>query len=620
MVNSKNDKSEYIMVESTEDRLGKLCVLPESVQMDMGKMANSLSELAKSINSVVELKTLNGDISSLIKGINKPLDVMIMGEFSTGKSSFINALVEEEIAIVDAKPTTAVITKLCYGENDRITVCLQDGGKKDYDVDSFRALTVEQEGTKLLRENIKFVERYMPLKILKSMNIIDSPGLNSLEEKHVEITQQFIGKADMVVWLFDAHRTCSQTEIDAMKNLNPRLNPLVIINKIDLLDEDEGETPEIIIQEYSRILKNNKMEVLDIIGMSAKMAFQGQKNKNLAMIEASNMQAFYKAYDDEILPNRDRYKRNSLLDGLAQVLFLLGKFIFAQQLKGVQLRDVDYSGFVKNEELLAGMIDAINNIAELFLNYLGMFGGYKTLNDFNRLFLSSADRTMLGVLCYFGFVLEKNLHVAIKFLEEAAVRNDNVAQAILVNIYTQYEQAEKAKYWAERVRTLGLVQYEITKCNGEMDFVTGCTYEKNGQYKLAIECYIKAAEAGISGAMCRLGLLYSEGKGVLQDYNEAAKWYKKAANTGVSSAMLNLGLLYQNGKGVQQDYSEAAKWYRKAAEGGEDYAMIYIGYLYLFGDGVNKDSNEAIKWFRKAAEVGNQDAIVALKSVDVVVS
>ena len=249
-----------------------------------------------------------------------------------------------------------------------------------------------------------------------------------------------------------------------------------------------------------------------------------------------------------------------------------------------------------------------------------MLGGYKTLNDVNRLLLSSADRTMLGVLCYFGFILEKNLHVAIKFLEEAAVRNDNVAQAILINIYTQYEQAEKARYWAERVRVLGFGQYEISKCNGEVDFTNGCTYEKNGQYKIAIECYIKAAEAGISGAMCRLGLLYFEGKGGFKNYNEAFKWYKKAANAGVSSAMLKLGLLYQNGKGVQQDCREAAKWYKKAAEDGEDYAMIYIGYLYLLGDGVKKDSNEAIKWFRKAAEVGNRDAIDALKAVGVVLS
>jgi hypothetical protein len=86
----------------------------------------------------------------------------------------------------------------------------------------------------------------------------------------------------------------------------------------------------------------------------------------------------------------------------------------------------------------------------------------------------------------------------------------------------------------------------------------------------------KAAEQGDAGAQFSLGWMYEIGKGVPQDYSEAAKWYRKAAEQGLGSAQSNLGVMYEIGKGVPQDYSEAAKWYRKAAEQGDTDAQLRL--------------------------------------------
>ena len=72
------------------------------------------------------------------------------------------------------------------------------------------------------------------------------------------------------------------------------------------------------------------------------------------------------------------------------------------------------------------------------------------------------------------------------------------------------------------------------------------------------------------------------------------------AEQGVSLAQNALGEMYMYGKGIPQDYNEAAKWLRLAAEQGHRRAQFLLGVLYWSGDGVPQDQDEAVKWFRLA--------------------
>jgi tetratricopeptide (TPR) repeat protein len=108
-----------------------------------------------------------------------------------------------------------------------------------------------------------------------------------------------------------------------------------------------------------------------------------------------------------------------------------------------------------------------------------------------------------------------------------------------------------------------------------------------------IKNIIKHAEQGNANAQNLVGEMYFLGKGVKQDYQEAAKWYRKAAEQGDANAQYNLGFMYKNGQGVKQDYQEAAKWYRKAAkwyrkaaEQGDANAQYNLGFMYENGQGV----------------------------------
>lgn len=76
----------------------------------------------------------------------------------------------------------------------------------------------------------------------------------------------------------------------------------------------------------------------------------------------------------------------------------------------------------------------------------------------------------------------------------------------------------------------------------------------------AFELYRIAAEQGVSGAQCRLGVMYAEGRGVTQDDTKSARWFQLAAEQGDPEAQGGLGLAYAAGRGVSQDFVAAHMW------------------------------------------------------------
>jgi len=112
--------------------------------------------------------------------------------------------------------------------------------------------------------------------------------------------------------------------------------------------------------------------------------------------------------------------------------------------------------------------------------------------------------------------------------------------------------------------------------------------------------------------------MYEEGRGVPQDYAEAARWYRKAADQGGADAQNRLGLMYEKGRGVP-DYAEAVRWYRKAADQGHAGAQAKLGFVYEEGRGVSQDYVLAHMWLNLAASKLTGDlGRIAVESRDMV--
>ncbi len=102
--------------------------------------------------------------------------------------------------------------------------------------------------------------------------------------------------------------------------------------------------------------------------------------------------------------------------------------------------------------------------------------------------------------------------------------------------------------------------------------------------------------------------MYEAGRGVDEDYAEAAKWYRKAAEQGNADAQCQLGFMCDFGHGLPKNHAEAVWWYREAAEQGDANGQFNLGLKYSMGQGVLQDMGKAVTWFGKAAEQGNVDA------------
>jgi len=89
----------------------------------------------------------------------------------------------------------------------------------------------------------------------------------------------------------------------------------------------------------------------------------------------------------------------------------------------------------------------------------------------------------------------------------------------------------------------------------------------------------KAAQSGNADAEDQLGLMYENGTGVTQDYQQALAWYRKSAAQGDKNGENNLGWIYEKGLGITQDYQQALVLYQKAAEQGNSDAKQNLANL-----------------------------------------
>lgn len=117
-----------------------------------------------------------------------------------------------------------------------------------------------------------------------------------------------------------------------------------------------------------------------------------------------------------------------------------------------------------------------------------------------------------------------------------------------------------------------------------------------------------AAAKGDPSAQFEVAARFAEGKGIKQDFGQAAAWYQRAANQGVAPAQYRLAALFERGLGVKADPARARVWYKRAAEQGNIKAMHNLAVLSAGRDQGAPDYPTAAQWFTEAAERGLADS------------
>ena len=544
--------------------------------------------------SFLALDAAKTSLQETVARLKSPLQVMVMGAFSTGKSSFVNALLGENVTAVEALPTTAVITKLTYGNNDNVLVHFQDGTTQSYTTIDFVRMTNENNASwSTVREKTSYVERRLPLEMLKSINIIDSPGLEA-KDIHTKITRKFVNHADVVFWMFSAENAGTGTELKAIGELNSRLLPIAIINKMDTLDEEEDD-PEEFLQDVQHKLEG---KVRSVIGISAQSALKGRASGDHRLLQESNISQVEKVINTTIIPQSDEFKINSFMEDMAEWLITVEEIVS---------KHIKYS---KNTATPSEYAITKKNSEDFFRDICAQL---ERLSNYAKKEAAAGN----GSACVFtathiasqSIISEQNsdspniLDEYIRYLTYGAEKNNLMAQAHLSSFYFLMGAHDKASYWANIVNERFVDSVDLPDMQGMIQFILGSLAIRKGDYRTGYALLEKAVENDSTDAANNLGFAYQHGKGIEVDYKKALKYYKIAAENDESVAQYNLGFMYYNGLGIAANQEKALKWIKTAAENDYSTAQYSLGTFYWQGDcGLSQNSQEAIKWFKLTME------------------
>ena len=251
--------------------------------------------------------------------------ILVIGNFKNGKSTFINALLGQEILPAYAMPTTAINIETKYGEKPKaILHFLNPLPEKMYDgipekalthmhrfkmkdvppieisVDEIEDYVVIPMGMGYRGSPFEKVELFWPLDLLKDgVEIVDSPGLNK-NPVRAQITMEYLSKADAIIFIFSALTMGSAGEIayidDVLrKNGFGEQSLFCVVNHFDQLDE-RG-------QQYLRKFADNLLApyTKHVYYTSAYKGLMGQLQHNSAMLKESKIPAVETALVDYLV-------------------------------------------------------------------------------------------------------------------------------------------------------------------------------------------------------------------------------------------------------------------------------------------------------------------------------
>ena len=176
------------------------------------------------INKLIEIldMTENTDYSAKLSHLKQTIEKMefmvsVMGQFSAGKSKLINNLLEKEILPVHITETTAVITLIKYGEQEKAEVLYKDGQEVTMRLEESLALWQDGENGQL--KEIETITLYVNSDLLSTGLIIaDTPGINTIIQEHAMLAQKILEVSSKIIYVMG--KPVSDTDLRFLEGMN----------------------------------------------------------------------------------------------------------------------------------------------------------------------------------------------------------------------------------------------------------------------------------------------------------------------------------------------------------------------------------------------------------------
>ena len=246
--------------------------------MNTNTLTEQIKHLSNEVINVAQHYGLEQELAKLDMLIKKSeerkINLLVCGEFKRGKSSFINAFLNEDICPEAAGIATSAISIISYGEKPK--VIRHYGRFNSTGDDSPEPLTEEiqlcdiskfADGTVDKIHSTIMLEINIPNERLKNgLTIIDTPGVGSLDPRHLFLTLYALPKADIIYFLTDAEEPMGGSELDFYLKRVASTGKIkrILVNKADLKMGSEIE------EIMSDIKKKINDESANILPVSAK--------------------------------------------------------------------------------------------------------------------------------------------------------------------------------------------------------------------------------------------------------------------------------------------------------------------------------------------------------------
>src|ERR1700729_1771082 len=166
--------------------------------------------------------------------------LVVLGEFNHGKSTFVNALLGQDVLPTGITPTTASINHVVHAQNATARVVLLSGESKLLDPMQLKEWVTVAGGH---ASEVAYVELGYPSELLvNNVVLVDTPGVNDLNEQRAEVTYGYVPRADAVVFLLDAGQALKDSEREFLRSRvleSARDRLIFVLGKMDLLNSDE---------------------------------------------------------------------------------------------------------------------------------------------------------------------------------------------------------------------------------------------------------------------------------------------------------------------------------------------------------------------------------------------
>src|SRR4051812_41736687 len=172
----------------------------------------ALTALLKIAGEMQREPTVLDTLQNMLKDVREPLLFVVVGEVKAGKSSLLNALFGQEFCKVDVLPAT-----------DRIYIFKHGSREQTIDVST------------------QITERYLPIKFLEDFNVVDTPGTNTMVAEHQTITEGFVPRADVVLFVFSVTNPWSQSGWQLLDLVQKKWlkNVIFVLQQADLRNSSE---------------------------------------------------------------------------------------------------------------------------------------------------------------------------------------------------------------------------------------------------------------------------------------------------------------------------------------------------------------------------------------------